>query len=483
MPGKIASSRDVFRNALPSAPAARVGCAVGDVRCPACQSLLPEGTETCPHDGTRLSVSDGPDPLIGQTIDNRYEILEVVGTGGMGTVYRAMQVNVGRDVAVKVVNALALQQPETVRRFETEARIISQLKHPNTLKLIDFGKLPDARPYLVTEFLSGVSLESLLRQGPMQVDWTIRVLRQICDALIEAHAKGIVHRDLKPENLFIEDIGNDALVRVLDFGIAKLGQTSHTATGTVFGTPAYMSPEQAHGKTALPQSDLYALGIIAYRCLAGHLPFEADQPLALLLKQVHEAPVPLSQAMAPRPCAPQLEALVMGMLAKDPEARPRSAAEVRAHLDHLLGRTPAHTPAPHLARTPPPQLAPAAPTISHAPVSPFAPQVSVDLPTRRPWVLWASGIGLLMAAIAIVAVMAWQQNPEPEVNVVTKPAPLVEPTPPPEVRTIPREDPPAPALVEAPPAEEPKKKKKKKKTAEDPQTPDAPPGFVDFDVE
>jgi eukaryotic-like serine/threonine-protein kinase len=280
--------------------------------------------------------------LIGQTLEGRYHLLEHIGSGGMSSVYRACQLNVGRDVAVKILNSILLTNPNAATRFEVEARVISRLHHPNTLKLIDYGKLPDGRPFLVTEFLVGSTLECRIARRPLDPIWVLMIIRQICDAMAEAHDQQIVHRDLKPGNIFLERVGGEEIVRVLDFGIAKLGDkdtTKITASGAVCGTPCYMSPEQAAGDPLDPRSDLYSLGVIAYECLAGSPPFFAPEPAGILLMHLTEPPVPLSEIM------PQIDhgitSLVMQLLEKDPGARPQSARDVRARIDRLLSNVSA----------------------------------------------------------------------------------------------------------------------------------------------
>ena len=460
--------------------------------CPKCSRAFAANRRTCPHDGADLEMSaERDDPMLGAIVDGRYQIEERVGAGGMGTVYRATQLNVRRDVAIKIVNAIALQNPETVRRFENEAHIISQLRHPNTLKLIDFGKLPDGRPYLITEFLSGVSLEAVLAQGRRTPEWTLSVMRQVCDSLAEAHEKGIIHRDLKPENIFIEDVGGEAIVRVLDFGIAKLGTGSQTATGTVFGTPAYMSPEQAQGRGADPRSDLYSLGIIAYKCIAGMPPFVSDEPLALLLMHVNEPPASLSRACPAGTVPPAVERFVMSLIAKNPDERPARAIDVRLYIDQLLNNTP--SPGRIAIPTPVPMPAVGG-KITHSisePVATFAPSTNTGAFKSSP--VRFLGLLLLSLAVAIAAGAFYTQTPGSEAVV----EPIVEDPPPIPLAISPEDaeledEAEAPAVVDVAPEPESKKKRTKRRKrrrttkregAAETDTDDPPPGFLDFEVE
>ena len=276
------------------------------------------------------------DPLAGRVLDGRYKLLERIGHGGMGSVYRAEQLSVGQLVAVKILRFDALLDPRKLQRFENEARVIAQLRHPSTLKLIDFGHTEEGMAFLVTELLSGRPLSSYLADGPISIERTLHVVAAVADALAEAHDKGITHRDLKPENIFIEEVGHRSVVKVLDFGIAKGEDASmHTTTGQVFGTSYYMSPEQARGEPVDARSDLYSLGITAYECLSGKRPFVAGSSAAIMLKHLTTSPPPFDELDPPVHIPPSIEALVMGLLEKKKEDRPATALELRREVERL----------------------------------------------------------------------------------------------------------------------------------------------------
>ena len=273
-----------------------------------------------------------PDPLIGLTIDGRFEIRSVLGRGGYGAVYCAHQASVGRDVAIKVLHAGLVTDEEIQKRFENEARIIGQLRHPGTLKLFDFGTMADGSRYIVTELLQGQPLDAALAHGAIDPLRTVVILRKICEVLVEAHARGVVHRDLKPANVFLEKVEGVEMVKVLDFGIARLGDApSITGSGAIFGTPSYMSPEQARGDRVDATSDLYSLGIIGYECISGAPPFAGTAVTAILLNQVQDTPPPLVSGSAP----PELLRLITQCLAKSPADRPASAEITRARLETI----------------------------------------------------------------------------------------------------------------------------------------------------
>lgn len=274
--------------------------------------------------------------FIGHELQGRYRILGVLGRGGMGTVYRAAQLSTGQNVAVKVLHSELMSNQDSLHRFRLEAQAITRLRHPNTLKLIDLGELDDGRLYLVTELLTGRTLDLLMEKG-WPVGRLLLIMAQVSEALAEAHDAGIAHRDIKPSNIMVEIFGRREVAKILDFGIAKLGdQPKLTATGAVFGTPSYMSPEQAGGEPVGAASDMYSIGIILFQILSGTLPFSATGAGALLVKHLTEMPPQLSSLV--EDVDPELEQLVSSMLQKKPEARPQSLLDVAAILEAAASR-------------------------------------------------------------------------------------------------------------------------------------------------
>ncbi|MBN1946331.1 MAG: serine/threonine protein kinase [Bradymonadales bacterium] len=289
----------------------------------------------CVRDGEILvTLRTQPPALIGQVLNGRYRLIERIGAGGMGTVYKAIQEPAERPVAVKILHPELASDKESIRRFFNEARVVSRLRHPNTVTLYDFGQADSGELYIAMELMTGVSLTHLIDSRGLTLPEVMEVADQICQALEEAHDLGIIHRDLKPDNVFIDRVGSRNLVRVLDFGIAKVPDIAEhlTRTGMVFGTPAYMSPEQAQGHDLDTRSDIYTLGILLYQTLAGEPPFTADTPMQVALKQVTTAPRPVADMSLYRPLPSGLSALIMDMLEKEPINRPQRLAEVRARL-------------------------------------------------------------------------------------------------------------------------------------------------------
>ncbi len=282
------------------------------------------------------SMQETRDLWLGTVLDGRFRLEEQVGRGGSGTVYRAVQLNVDRPVAVKLLRGS--DQPGLVQRFENEARIIASLRDPHTLKLVDFGCAAGGQLYLVTELLEGASLEdTLAERGPLAWRHTLEILRGASDALAEAHARGVVHRDLKPGNLFLERIGDVELLKVLDFGIARWTQAGvHTTEGVLRGTPGFMSPEHGRGEEVDGRADLYSLGAVAYQCLTGRPVFTAANTMGLLLKHQQEPPPGFATLTPPVEVPRVVEALVMRLLAKDPARRYPDARSLSRALDTLL---------------------------------------------------------------------------------------------------------------------------------------------------
>ncbi len=281
---------------------------------------------------------------IGSVLDRRFRLDDELGEGGMGKVYRATQLSVGRQVAVKTIRA-DVTSPTVEQRFMQEAQLIASMNHPNLVQLVDYGFSDEAGVlYLAMEYVEGIPLANLVRKDALRLPLAIEVTRQICSGLAEAHSKGIVHRDLKPENVMLTITAEGAVqAKVLDFGIALAvaAETRMTATGAITGTPHYMSPEQAQDLTVTDSSDVYALGVMFYEMLCGSLPFRADTPMALLLKHVQAVPQPIGERVAGLP--PQVAELVDQMLAKEPSGRPDSVRDIGLQLDSLksqLGMSP-----------------------------------------------------------------------------------------------------------------------------------------------
>lgn len=317
---------------------------------------------------TTTDSTRSKDPFIGREIlDGQFRILQKIGTGGMGSVYKAAQPAMNRMVAIKILHPKLAGRKDLTSRFRREARAMSQLTHPNTVKVFMYGELEeDGSLYIVMEYLEGKNLNQTVRkEGPMAPERAIPILVQVCGALQEAHAMGIVHRDLKPENIFLcKQGGLTDFPKVLDFGLAKVterqmrpGSLILTQEGMVFGTPEFMSPEQAQGKTLDARSDTYSLAVILYEALTGKLPFSARTPMEYIQKHVMEPPIPLNQRVPDRQFPPGLEQVMAKALAKKADDRFQSAAEFAAALKPFGGSRSG-------IYTAPPVPAPEAPVVS-----------------------------------------------------------------------------------------------------------------------
>jgi serine/threonine-protein kinase len=314
----------------------------------------------CPADGLALVraeelLSGDGDPFLGATVAGRFVILGKLGAGSMGTVYRARQENIGRSVAIKILRSDRAFDAVAKARFTREARAMSLLTSPHTVTVFDFGEIPDdgdelagtsASLYLAMELLEGESLGARLKKrGRLEVEEAVGVARHALLSLAEAHEKGIIHRDLKPDNLFLTraaEPGHAEICKVLDFGIAKI-QSDHpdvdaleTQAGTVFGTPRYMSPEQAQGKALDTRSDLYALGVLLYQMLVGRAPFVDEDAVVVMARHIKSIAVPPDEAAPDAGIGEALSRVVMRVLAKDPDDRPASAPDLMAELDRAM---------------------------------------------------------------------------------------------------------------------------------------------------
>ena len=279
------------------------------------------------------------DPLVGLTLDGKYEIVRPIARGGMGRVYRAIQRPLGREVALKVLDMEQLEGQKAggdfAQRFFLEAAACARLTHPNTVVVYDYGCAEDEVFYIAMELLEGPTLEAVLeRSAPLDPATTVHLGLQICGSLGEAHERGMVHRDLKPSNVMLIGRGGEPnFVKVLDFGLVKQDDQGLTQSGALLGTPRYISPEQIASSDVGPESDIYSLGAVLYHCLTGRPPFDNDSQFALLASHMSVEPAPVEAANPSTEASAELRAVVMRCLAKEPRARFPS---MRALADALL---------------------------------------------------------------------------------------------------------------------------------------------------
>jgi hypothetical protein len=312
--------------------------------CTACGSEYGDEVLFCNRDGTPLRPSGGATAdLVGQVIADRYHIQKKLGEGGMGQVYLAEHVKMGRRCAIKIMSPAMMKDPDAISRFNREAANASRIGHPNVCAIYDFGETPEGLIYLAMEFIEGRSLNAILdEQGILPLARAASIITQCADALQVAHDLEIVHRDLKPDNIMVVTGRGKDTVKVVDFGIAKAvgaegGAQKVTKTGFVVGTPEYMSPEQLAGDPVDGRSDLYSLALVFYRMLTGGSPFPADSQQETMIKRLTDDPLPLATARPDVRFPPQLQRVMDRALARSPEDRYASAAEFARDVRGLAG--------------------------------------------------------------------------------------------------------------------------------------------------
>lgn len=314
--------------------------------CSECLNQYEDSFQSCPADSTLLKVIE-KDPFLGSRLADRYQILSVIGHGGMGVVYKARQEHMDRFVAIKMLHSHMATEPEAIKRFYREAKTVSQVKHHNIITLYDFGISEKGQPYLVMDFLEGKNLKDLINEsGPLSLKRVGSIFTQVIEALQTAHEFDLVHRDLKPANIMLRRWGNqDDWVTLVDFGLSKLRDVKSkdafqvTKSGGVCGSPSYMSPEQCLSSQVVdPRSDIYSLAICVYEAVSGKLPFQAKSAIEMLGCHVHAVPIPLGEISPQLQACSELTNLFNKALQKEPEKRYQTAEEFGRQLSEALER-------------------------------------------------------------------------------------------------------------------------------------------------
>lgn len=325
--------------------------------CPECYSEYEDSLEKCPSDDAVLRTIER-DPLVGTRLADRYEIVEVVGRGGMGVVYKVRQEYMDRMMAIKMLHSHMVADSEAVKRFFREAKTVSQVRHHHIITLYDFGMSKLGQPYLVMDYLEGTSLKNVIKdEGPIAIERAANIYTQVCDALASAHAVNLVHRDLKPENIMLsKNGGHDDWVTLVDFGLSKLRDPKKeeenlhiTKVGDVCGSPPYMSPEQCLSSLIVdPRSDIYSLAICVYETLSAKLPFAAKSAIEMLDCHLYATPIPFNQSTPELKVCSEITHVLSKALQKDPEKRHQTIEEFGQELrdacrrDSLKFRTAKH---------------------------------------------------------------------------------------------------------------------------------------------
>jgi len=392
------------------------------MRCESCDTENIEGAKFCASCGIILPQPPGEHPWIGRLVGGRFRVTSVLGEGGMGVVYAGEQQmgSQSRKVAIKTLHPHLSHDVSVLARFHRECGTVSQLEHPNTIKVYDFGTEADGTLYIAMEYVQGRSLDKIIEsEGPMPPNRVVNILKQVCGALDEAHDLGVVHRDLKPENIVLgERLGRSDFVKVLDFGIAARSESASaqkekklTQQGMVLGTPPYMSPEQFTGQELDRRSDIYSLGIMAYEMLTQQLPFNAQTPWQWATEHMTAQPFPMDQLPSGHGVPRSMRDAVMRALSKNPDDRPATAGAFLAELEAGLTGAISATGATGQARTEAMQAAPSGvtgptPSFASAPSGqqPTSHALSatqdIEIPVRK------SKTGLLVGAVAGVIGLA-----------------------------------------------------------------------------
>jgi len=312
-------------------------------KCPKCQSDNPETSRFCADCGTQLPPSEeisAPTETLeapkeelttGSTFAGRYQIIEELGKGGMGKIYKVMDTKIKEKVALKLLKPEIASDKNTIERFSNELKFARKIRHENVCQMYDLNEEKGTH-YITMEYIHGEDLKRLIRKmGQMSAGQAIPIAKQVCEGLVAAHKLGVVHRDLKPQNIMVDEEGN---ARIMDFGIARsLKGKGITGAGVMIGTPEYMSPEQVEGKEVDQRSDIYSLGVILYEMVTGRVPFEGDTPFTIGVKHKSEIPKDPKELNAQVPT--DLSGVILKCMEKDKEQRYQSAGEVRSELVNL----------------------------------------------------------------------------------------------------------------------------------------------------
>lgn len=379
----------------------------------------------CPHDNSML-VPVAQDPLIGTKLAGKYEILSILGTGGMGVVYKGRQDVMDRIVAIKMLQSHHLNDSMSVKRFQQEGRATCKLNHPHIITVYDFGiSQQSGQPFIVMDYLQGVPLSDIIKQeGQVSVERALKMFMQAADALGHAHKQGIIHRDLKPSNIvLISYDGDKDFVKVVDFGVAQImedsqgGSSEHqrlTQMGEVCGSPVYMSPEQCQGHKLDQRSDIYSMGVVMYETLTNRLPLLGRTMVETMRKHIEDAPPPFSEVRPDLYIPERVEAVILKALAKNPADRHQSMEQLVNDLDFAIPR-PGRS---QVLRTAPVETEADNKTVTAAAVT--------ALLFKLTWLQWAGVliVTVIIGALCIVAITSFlSPPPPPQAVTIEKPAP------------------------------------------------------------